>query len=247
MRRIVLLLVAVVVILVCVVVSLVVNHDGGSSASALPGPSASATATAGASSPATEPAPTSTASGVYIAPANFVSLPQGSRRLNGLPVGFPHTPQGAVAMAVASATATWTDDAAANSAAARVYSAPGQVDQQAADAAAGAAALRKTFGLPATGPLPAGATLSTWPIGVQWKVLDVDTVQVSFEVRELSSPGTGQPATSRIQATTGLMGWTTSGDWKIIETEPMSVPTPYDLGTDGFNSAGWIAIQQGDH
>ncbi|TDT93347.1 hypothetical protein EDD99_8157 [Streptomyces sp. 846.5] len=245
MRRLVLVLVAVVIVLVCAVVSLMARGSGHSSASQLPGPVLSPTVVP--TSTASAAAPTSTASGTFVPPAQYVALPQASHTVDGLPMGWPHTPQGAIAMVVQHVTSNWTADPVADSKAARAYAPPGQADQQAADAAAGAQALRKAFGLPATGPLPAGASFTAWPIGVQWKALDADTVQMSVLVRESSSPGTGQPAVTRVAVTTAMANWTTAGDWKVIESPPTALPTPYDLGTSGFNDAGWIALQQGDH
>ncbi|UWS77574.1 hypothetical protein [Streptomyces noursei] len=102
--------------------------------------------------------------------------------------------------------------------------------------------------MPGTGPLPKGATLTAWPIGVQWTAKGADHVTGFVLVRLTTVPGTGQKAKTELIALPGDAVWQ-GGDWRIQPTSPNDTPTapePADLGADAFNVNGWMAIQEGD-
>ncbi|MGW3091660.1 hypothetical protein [Streptomyces sp. NPDC001108] len=240
MRRLVVVLVLVVLVLVAALVVIAVttgrptDHDNSAPA---PRPSASAPS----------PAPTlPEESGGYVAPEEYVKLPDGSAKAGGLPVRFPRTPEGAAAMAVASSRNAYSWDAGQIRHGILTYAAS-QYRADMADAAEdGAVGNREYAGVPPKGPVPEGATLNAWPIGVQWTAVDTGSVDVLVLMRVTHSPGTGKKISTDLVVTPGRAIWE-AGDWKIEPTAPTDdLPDPVDLGTPGFNSGGWKAIQEGD-
>uniref|UniRef100_UPI003F494A8F hypothetical protein n=1 Tax=unclassified Streptomyces TaxID=2593676 RepID=UPI003F494A8F len=240
MRRIVAGLVGLVVVLVGVIVGLTLGGGNSPSATpAAPGPSASP----GQQGPT--PMPSETAGGAYVAPATWVRLPKGGQPRDGLEAGFPHTVEGAAAAAVASVRGAWTWDADAAEKAAGVYALPAEADKTKAAARQAVAASRASAGVPGTGPLPEGAHMSVAPIGVQWSGATADQVTVSVLTRIVYTPGGGTAEKTQVLAMPATMVWA-DGDWHSKTSAPVKAPEPFDLGTEGFNSAGWRAIQEGD-
>lgn len=186
----------------------------------------------------------------YVPPEHWVTLPAGASETDQMPVGFPHTPLGAAALASAAVSYAWCDlpDQAAR--AAGVYAAPDQ-QQQAVTAASGLVGdLRQQAGIPATGPLPDGAAVQAIPYAVQYTASGADTVVVDVAFDLETTPGTGQSTTTRPVVVAATMVWLdsagTGGDWRYTLTPTASsatYPTPADLGTVPFNRAGWLAIE----
>lgn len=242
MRRAVLALVAMVLVLVAALVVIAVRgDDSGNNKSPAATPTESPTAGPG-------PAPVQTLppdEGDYVAPAKYVALPDGADRVGELPVKFPHTPEGAAAMAVASSRNAWSFDPAKLKAGILAYSAAKYRDAMAASAGDGATGNREFAGVPATGAIPPGAALNAWPIGVKWAAKGSDTVNVMVLLRVTSVPKEGAEPKTTLVVVPARAVWE-SGDWKGDPTDPMPLPDPVDIGTPKFNEDGWMAIQEGN-
>ncbi|WP_328484829.1 hypothetical protein OHS71_41115 (plasmid) [Streptomyces sp. NBC_00377] len=238
MRRLLFAAGGVIVVLAAVVVALVVNSDG--SPSAAPAPPSAATSSASAS-----PLPTQSSDGGYVAPEKWAVLPSGKGKQNGLPVQFGHTPEGAAAAAVASVRHGWSWDADAAETAAAVYAVPSEATSVKAAARQSTTNSRLSAGVPGTGALPSGAHMNVFVIGVQWTADTADEVRVSVLARVVYTPGSGTAEETQVLATTNTYVWT-ANDWHSKTGTPQTSPDPFDLGTSGFNTAGWSAIQEGD-
>lgn len=239
MRRAVVTLSAIVLVLVAALVVVAVSgDDSGDSKTAAPPEQTTA---------APEPTTTLPADdGDYVAPARYVKLPNGRGDANGLPVKFPHTPEGATAMLVASARNAWSFDAATVRAGILTYASAEYRDAMAASAKDGAAGNREYAGIPATGEIPAGASLTAWPIGVKWSSAGSDTVDAVILLRVTHTAKAGVEPTTTLVVSPARAVWE-SGDWKVQPTDPtQNIPDPVDLGTAEFNEDGWKAIQEGD-
>ncbi|MEU9079973.1 hypothetical protein AB0D22_35525 [Kitasatospora sp. NPDC048538] len=241
MRRIIIGLVALVLILVGGVVGLVLGQDDPKPTA---GPAAAPTVTPSAPD-APAPLPTETAATTYTAPTIWVNLPAGGTKRDGLPVQWPHTPEGAAAAAVAAVRSGWTWDAATAERAAGVYAAPADAATMREQARQSTEDSRASVGLPRTGDLPTGAHMAPAVIGVQWTPVNADQVTVSVLARVTFSTGNGTPDTTRLISLSSPIAWS-DGDWHTKAGSPGRAPEPFDLGSAGFNSAGWRAIQEGD-
>ncbi|WP_329151254.1 hypothetical protein OG275_38115 (plasmid) [Streptomyces niveus] len=238
LRRAVLVLTGIVLLLVALVVAISISGDDDSSGAAgSPAPAAS--------SP--EPSPTLTDDGGgYVAPAATVKLPDGAGKSGTLPVSFPRTEEGAAAMAVASTRNAWSWDAAQVRAGILTYASAGTRSQMAASAKDGALGVREFAGLPTSGPVPPGATLAAWPIGVQWTAKGTDTVDLLVLLRVTYAPGEGEETKTQIIVSPTRAVWE-ADDWKVQPADPpAALPDPVDIGTDAFNVGGWTAIQESD-
>lgn len=239
MRRALFVLVGVVLVLVAALVVIAVT-GGGSDNKGAPAPQASPTAP--------EPVPTVPEDdGGYVAPAETVKLPDGASTVGDLPVKFPRTAEGAAAMGVAAMRNAYGNgwDAAKVEAGITAYSAAEYRDTMAATAADSVKQNREYAGIPASGSVPAGATLNAWPIGVQWEE-KTDGVDVLVLLRVTHSPGASKESKTNIYVVPTRAIWE-AGDWKL-EMTPQSnnLPDPVDIGTDRFNTDGWKSIQEGD-
>ncbi|WP_405633884.1 hypothetical protein [Streptomyces sp. NBC_01174] len=237
MRRAVLVLVAVVLLLVAALV-VIATRDGGSD---------NGKGSPTQSSPTPKAMPTLPEDdGGYVAPTQYVKLPDGAEKAGDLPTKFPRTPEGATAMLVASARNAWSFDAATVKAGILAYASADYRDSMAASAEDGAVGNREFAGVPATGDLPAGATLNAWPIGVQWSETDASTVNALILLRVTHAAKEGAEPTTTIVVSPAQAVWE-EGDWKVMPTDPAeNLPDPVDVGTAKFNEDGWKAIQEGD-
>ncbi|WP_329235821.1 hypothetical protein [Streptomyces canus] len=238
MRRLLFAAGGVIVVLAAVVVVLVANSGG--SPSAAPGPSSSAAPSGSAS-----PLPTASSDGGYVAPEKWVVLPSGTGKKDGLPVQFGHTPEGAAAAAVASIRNGWSWDPDKAATAAAVYAVPSDAAAVKEEARKSTTASRLSAGVPGTGALPSGAHMNVFVIGVQFTATTADEVKVSVLARVVYTPGSGTKETTQLIATTNTYVWT-ANDWHSKTGAPQTSPDASDLGTSGFNTAGWSAIQEGD-
>ncbi|MEU0670888.1 hypothetical protein ABZ508_34195 [Streptomyces lavendulocolor] len=240
MRRAVVALVGIVLVLVATLVVISLSGNGSTSeGAAAPQPSGTA-----------EPTPVKTLppdDGGYVAPTQTVKLPDGTRKAAGnLPVQFPRTPEGAAAMAVASVRNAWSLDPAQIKAGILTYASAQYRDQMAAAAELGAKGNREFAGVPAEGPVPAGATLNAWPIGVKYSAVNSDTVDVLVLLRVTHAAKAGAEPTTTLVVSPGRAVWE-GGDWKGVATNPnQPLPDPVDIGTPLFNQDKWKAIQEGD-
>ncbi|WP_030422864.1 hypothetical protein [Streptomyces sp. NRRL F-5065] len=239
MRRAVITLVAVVLVLVAALVVIAVR--GGDSGNNKPAAAPEESITA-------EPTPVQTLppdEGDYVAPVKYVALPDGTEKAGNLPVKFPHTPEGAAAMAVTSARNAWSFDPAKIKAGILTYASARYRDAMAASAEDGAKGNREFAGVPGTGPIPPGASLNAWPIGVKWAEVGSNTVDVLVLLRVTSVSKEGASPKTTLVVVPGRAVWE-SGDWKGDATDPKPLPDPVDIGSAKFNEDGWNAIQEGD-
>ncbi|WP_327389149.1 hypothetical protein [Streptomyces sp. NBC_01207] len=239
MRRALIFLVGLVVVLVGALVGIAFTGGGSTTAA----PDSKATESAGPSAmPTVKPD-----DGGYVAPAETVKLPDGTAKAGNLSVQFPHTPEGAAAMAVASVRNAWSLDPAQVKAGILAYASAQYRDQMAAVAEDGAKGNRQYAGItPETGPVPPGATLNAWPIGVRYAAVNGDTVDVLVLLRVTHAAKVGAQSTTTLVVSPGRAVWE-GGDWKGVPTAPgKPIPDPVDVGTAGFNEDHWKAIQEGD-
>jgi hypothetical protein len=255
MRLAVLVLTGVVLLLVGVVVGMAAG--GGSESD--PSPAATGTPTndgVGGDSgdgrdqgPGFKPTETIQPPDEYTAPDEWVHLPAGTGESDsGLPVGFPQTAEGATAMVVASTRNSWTWDPDQVEDGVLTYVNTAEQNDLLSVVDDSVRGMREYVGIPQTGPVPDGAALNATPIGVQWEELDDGTVRVSTQVRVTSTSGEGEDTRTNLHSTVNDAVWE-QGDWKVrsVPSEVVQdAPDAAELGSPEFNSAGWIAIQEGD-
>ncbi|WP_406300042.1 hypothetical protein OG948_33280 [Embleya sp. NBC_00888] len=244
-RRTIAVLIAVVVVLAGAVLALFIADDDTGSSSA---PNAPAVVPGGAGPAAVpgNPKPSGNAgSDVYTAPQRWITLPASAGQRNGFPTNYPHTPEGAVAAAVAATRNGWSWDPDAAARAALAYTLPADAAdiEEAARQATGQS--RAGMGVPPTGPLPAGAALNVWAVGVKWQPVGADRVDVSVSARLIVTTAPGGEATTLVVARTSVIVWDGS-DWRTKNAPAGQQPQPFDVGQSGFNEAGWTAIREGD-
>jgi hypothetical protein len=171
-----------------------------------------------------------------------VQLVQGQQLINGVYLGYPHSTTGAVSAAVeflATIGSTLDPDRAAavmRMTADPTYSgAPGQ-------AAEGAINDRKSLGLPASGPVPAGASLETEPIEYQVRGVTTSRVTVLLLCDFVAAmPGGGT------QTTIGVfpvrLHWT-ENDWSILPPKTTSyADLTAEPGSPRAAQLGWQSLQ----
>lgn len=202
----------------------------------------------GASGPAQVPAASATASASssFTAPASWVTLPTGSGSTGAMPTGFPHTPDGAAALAVEAVQYGWSTDITQARAAAALYADPPDVPaalDQATDLAAGLAGA--LGGSPAS--LPAGAGVATQVVGVRITLLDADDVGVALLVEVTYDPGSGAANSTRQTVLSALITWVPAdpgpGDWRYTLAAAPPAPPAAALGSPAYNAAGWSAVE----
>ena len=164
--------------------------------------------------PSPAPSRTGPATTASAALAGPVQLVQGRDLINGVYLGFPHSIAGAVSAAAGFFTAigsTLDPDRAA--AVMRMVADPTYPDgpQQAAD---GAVNDRKGLGLPASGPLPQGASLQVQPAEYQLRGVTPDQVTVLL-LCDFTATVSGQGTQTRIGVFPVRLHWY-ADDWKIL-------------------------------
>jgi len=146
--------------------------------------------------------------------AGPVQLVQGRELINGVYLGFPHSIAGAVSAAAGFLTAigsTLDPDRAA--AVMRMAADPAYPDgpQQAAE---GVVNDRKDLGLPASGPLPQGASLQIQPAEYQVRGVTADLVTVLL-LCDFTTTVRGDGTQTSIGVFPVRLHWY-AGDWKIL-------------------------------
>jgi methionine-rich copper-binding protein CopC len=183
----------------------------------------------------------------FVAPARRVVLPAGAARVDGYPVGFPHTPEGAAALAVALGRYVATLDYASADEVTHLYMDPALTS----DAAKAASALvrdeRQQLGIPVAGPVADGYSISRSAFGVQWRVVSTDV----FDVTVIGSTDTNGKAGHLRRVVAGLtrVKWFSGagpvGDWRAVHATGASAPTGIgEIGSKAFNDSGYAAIEQ---
>ena len=197
--------------------------------------------------PAAPPTPgVSSPSGAYVEPEQWVSLPSAARRIEGTyPVGFTHTPRGAVAALVAEIETGWGLDAARAVKSSQIYADPGFRDRARAKVYSLNGHWRQFLGLPAAGDVPAGAYLQARVVGTKWTASDADRVRVQVLVMVEGASSVSAEPRYRLFAAVAGMRWDAQvrgGDWTsgLTDGRADDVAAP---GTAEFNRLGWRALQ----
>lgn len=155
------------------------------------------------------PSPSPTASAL----TGPLQVVEGREQVNGVELGFPHSTAGAVSAADADATeifSTLDPDRAA--AVARMVADPSWAGA-AQQAAQGPANDRRHLGLPAAGPVPAGASLETQPAEYQVRDVTPDGALVLL-LCDFTSTTPDQGTATNVAVFPLSMHWT-AGDWKV--------------------------------
>lgn len=231
--RLVLVVVAAVLVLAVV---LVVRGAGAPRAQAAPQPAvphASVAATGGSTAPA--PAPASS--------AIPVRLVQGSHRVNGVAVGYPHTEAGAVSAAVEYATqlgSTLDPDRAV------------AIGEVVADREAGVTPSsfregpinsRTHLGLPTTGPVLVGASMNLGPVSYQIREVAHNRITVLL-LNYLTVITPAQGMRNLVVVIPCTLAWS-EGDWKLrvrSDSDPDYADLRYPPGSAQAVAAGWLPV-----
>lgn len=250
--------VVLIAVVVLTVYAMVTGDDQGTETPAKGGASATASPTASApSSPAATYAPPDD----WTEPERWVSLPRGKRTDDrGSTVGFPHTIEGGVAMAVAANTTTVEGETSAYDEQMRLYDsyaaqedhAPVAVEYIKKTTEKPDRDFEKATGAPSGGPLPAGAYMRSNVIG--YKIVESTGDEISLWVLARATHKNGELAKETGSYTRTLVGvqWK-DGDWKLgpealaramSQTQTQAKPKIVAPGDAAFNAAGWTAIRE---
>jgi hypothetical protein len=186
----------------------------------------------------------SPAAETWVPPARQVTLPASTDQIDELPVGFPPTPDGAVAAEVAKDRYSSTLDYRLANMVARVYLAPELVTTADQASTAAVAQLRAKLGVAESGPAPSDVSAVTRPIGVQWVSDGDDRTEVSVLVQ--IDYRTRERTWSELAASTTIWHWMSgeagrAADWRLVGARQPAADLA-QIGTTAFNDAGWSAI-----
>ncbi|WP_435256115.1 hypothetical protein [Streptomyces althioticus] len=218
-------------------------------------PSGAGASASAAASPS--PAPSYSRPEEWTEPDRWAALPRGQRTdARGSQVGFPKSTEGAVAMMAAANSISVDSERDAVDEQLRIYRsyvAEGdQSDESAAkielDAVQTDKMLHKEFGLPAGGPLPAGAYMRNTVVGYKVIKESDDSVSVWLLTRVVRKAGETSPERASYTRSLSGAGWT-DGDWKLsgkafAGADTSDKPAIVAPGDAAFNDAGWVAIRE---
>lgn len=189
---------------------------------------------------------TSAPSAVTAAPSGGsapVTLARGSRLVNGVSVGYPHSLGGAVSAASEYMTDLGsTLDPDRTAAVMRLVADPSYTDGP-AEWAKGTSDARASLGLPTSGLLPSAAAVMLGPAEYQVRDASDDQVTVLLLARYTTSlPGTGTKSSNAVFPL--RMHWA-GDDWKVLKPDGTTytslVAAP---GSDQAKSLGWQELGQ---
>lgn len=176
-------------------------------------------------------------------PNGPVTLIPGSKVINGVQVGFPHSTAGAISAAAAVMSEVFTLDPGHAAEVMRLTAEPSTSGSAAKEAAQGEQSFRTYLGAPATGPLPAG--YSAHFVAVEYQVRDVTTdkvVVILLWQADLQRPSVAESL--RLGAWSFVMRWE-HRDWKIAS--PSFDPSPMNLtatpNSPKAASLGWKPLR----
>lgn len=207
------------------------------------------------------PAPTYAAPDDWTEPERWTALPRGQRTDDrGSRVGFPHTVEGAAAMAAAANTTRIEGEKSTTDEQLRIYhSYVGKADKSAQAAervelAAGETdkALAQHMGVSPGQPLPSGAYVRAQVVG--YKVIKKSPDEVSVWLLGLVVQKNGETEKEESSYTRTLLGvqWQ-DGDWKLTadatrraqqDIAGQAQPPMVAPGDEEFNAGGWTAIRE---
>ncbi|WP_017541542.1 hypothetical protein [Nocardiopsis halophila] len=228
-------LVVVLAVVAAVAITTVLRSSGQGGGQAAESPSPSATPTRG--------------------PGDPLRLPQGQDQVEGLPVGFERTPEGAVAMVAAYASHDVTLDPEAKAQVRSVYAAELQdlgqqeMEQLAEDSEFGIENELDYYGFDVDlEDLPQQATYSALPVGAVYEEIDSATTEVALLLQVTVSDGVEAQSTF-LETLEVRCLWgedVRGGDWVISDEFPeIEVPEKAEPGTGEFRSSEWIPLQGG--
>ncbi|MFE7443799.1 hypothetical protein ACFU7X_25500 [Streptomyces chartreusis] len=232
----------------------VFSGDDGSDEEGKDGASPSASASA-------DPSATYQAPEDWTEPERWAALPRGERTDNrDSEVGFPHSTEGAAAMAAAANT-TSIDAATSNvDEQLRIYNSYVSKTDQSSDNAEKIElqaiqtdkALHKSMSVAASQPLPTGAYVRSNVVGFKVIKESANEVSVFLLSRVVQKNGeTAKEASSYTRVVNGLR-WE-DGDWKLSGQATQAALTAAQQdgqpkmaapGDEAFNRAGWTAIRE---
>ncbi|WP_328902020.1 hypothetical protein OHR86_20770 [Streptomyces sp. NBC_00441] len=219
-------------------------------------------------SPSPEPTPSSAsrAEGYsppdeWTEPERWALLPQGQwTDKHGSVVGFPHTVEGGVAMAVAANTTVMERGTSIFDEQMRLYDSYGAPEDRDPVVVEHVKSVtekpdrrfEKETGAPAGGPLPAGAYMRSHVIG--YKIIEAKSDEISLWVLARATQKNGELAKESGSYTRTLIGvqWQ-NGDWKLgpeataralSGTRAQEKPPIVAPGDSAFNAAGWTALRE---
>lgn len=167
---------------------------------------------------------------------------QGRQQVNGIELGWPHSTTGAVSAADAAVTEVFsTLDPDRAAAVMRMIADPSFADAP-QEAAQGPANVRKHLGLPASGPVPAGASVQAEPVEYQTRGVTADTVTVLL-LCDYITTAPEQGTTTRAAVFPVPVHWA-AGDWKVL---PLAGTDYSGLGAEPDSpqaaSLGWQDLE----
>lgn len=174
-------------------------------------------------------------------PVGPVTLIPGTRVINGVQLGFPHTTVGAISAAADLVSEVYTLDPSHASAVARLM-ADSSVPELIHDAALGAGSLRKEVGISPTGPVPAG--YSAHIVAVEYQVRNVTANKVMVILLcDFAYTKPGGKVYSTIGVLPFLMHWE-RGDWKDAGyTDPAYMSLIAQPDSAKAASLGWKPLR----
>lgn len=172
-----------------------------------------------------------------------LQLVQGSRQINGVELGWPHTTVGAVSAATSFTVEIGSTLDPDRAAAITRLAADPEVSDAPQQAAQGALNDRKQLGVTAVGPVPNGTSIASEPVEYQLRAVTPDKVLVLL----LCDTVTTQPSTGT-QSSYGVVPvqatWT-GGDWLM---DPPAGGTYGNLAAEPdspqASTLGWRDLQQ---
>ncbi|APY90950.1 hypothetical protein DCW30_22040 [Streptomyces alfalfae] len=210
---------------------------------------------------ASEPVKTYAPPDEWTEPGKWASLPRGKRTDDqGNPVGFPHTPQGAVAQMFAahftevnSERSLYEEQVGAyESYMSEADQTPSTRRQVEKDAKKADVSVRRDFGMPTSGDIPAGGYMRSRPIG--FKIIQQSKNEVSIYALSRVTSKASETAKEKGSYTRIVTAarWE-NGDWKL-SGEAISQALEAEEGNEGpeiaapgdakFEEAGWTAIRE---
>lgn len=213
------------------------------------------TATAGPSI-----APTYTVPPDWTEPARWAALPVGARTdSHGNRVGFPHTTDGAVATLAASDSNSIAGTRSAADVQLSIYDSymsaadrtPANEAKVVSEATQENASLRRSMGLPVSGPLPPGAYVHIDTVGFKVISASPDRVSAYLLTRVARKAGETKPEKDSYTVAVLAVEWS-GGDWKVSGSASSSAAQQAQGSTPGiaapgdatFNADGWTAIRE---
>ncbi|MFI9801940.1 hypothetical protein [Streptomyces sp. NPDC052302] len=225
-----------------------------------PGPKGKGGASPSVSGPAS-PSASYRAPEDWTEPQRWAALPRGERTDNrGSETRFPHTTQGAVAMAAAANTTAIEAGRSNVDEQLRIYhsyvakadQSPDTAEQIELQAIQTDKALHKSMSVAVGQPLPAGAYVRSNVVGFKVIKESADEVSVFLLSRVVRKDGeTAEEASSYTRVVNGVR-WE-GGDWKLSGTVTQDAlaaarrdgqPKMAAPGDEVFNRAGWTAIRE---